>query len=139
MLYNIYSNIDDTDFRMLSDELDAMQEKIQTLLIQYGFAISREKKDGLVINAWKFEENCYSNIAITFDDLPNHVHSFSVGFIKSIDIDNRRFYRKDFVATSVSIDFVRSNLTPLVQKAIDCLERITKQELLLADFVDLKD
>lgn len=137
MLYNVYSSIDDEKFKALSKELEKIENAIQPLLTQNGYTISNEKKDGLVINASKTYENCYSNLAITFDDLPDRSDSFSLGFVKSIDDNSRRFYRKDFVVTSVPLDFIRDNSFSLIEETIGKLSIISIENLLSSDFIDL--
>src|SRR5689334_4623032 len=104
MLYNVYKNISDKDFKELEKRLEKIQSIVTALMEDEGFVLTSEvygKSDGLGIDyVTKEDSDFMGNIGFSFNDFPGR-QTFRGVIIKSYDHDGKRFYKREILVDEI--------------------------------------
>ncbi len=133
-MYQFYTNLNSDDHSLYHKRIIKLVDKIIPLLNGSGFAFHEPKdRDAIAIGFSKADRNMKGGFGIAYD---NKIGSptFSLQIIKTFDEKTRRFYKKEFVAKSLTLEEISKNLENLIKTTINRYDEIETEDL--SDFVD---
>lgn len=138
-MYTIYSNIDYNQYVVLSAKMEELETSVKEYFNHLNYSIENpiSKSDALIIDAISNNGNSYSNVSIQFDDKDHGEPTFSVYALKTIDLENKRFFVKLTIAEAIEVEILQHQIFAFLDKAITSLKKISDEEILQGECIEM--
>lgn len=130
MNYTIYKNIQVKDFDSMKHKINQVEKDVSLIMLEQGFVLSKKyhlEHLGLSYNK-KGEDGINGNIGFNYDDNIGEP-TFTFYSLKSYDIDNIRYFKKEEIYKNKNFTETINNISQYFNTAIKLYNSWTKLDL----------
>jgi hypothetical protein len=132
MRYNIYNNIDDREFSSLKTHLEKIAKKCVEFFPERLKESRREDfSESLTLNfSITTGKPAIGNLYLVFDNTEKDNKYFTLGFVKSVDVKQKRHAVKKVIKSKISLIEFESDLENLLLLSISKFDTVTNEFIL---------